>query len=193
MTDKKETKAEAPKDETIAGNQAGLVKTPTPALPGLGVTLSTNNKVALAVDAATDGESSNIVDKLNAAAVEEAAKTESAAEPEPEDANEGKVNYTCHPIRSFGVGPYQFENSVLSLDTKEAEKFDKLLESLPVSERIKIQKLDLKSAIALSYEHQQAKSTATQNYDSTTLLREAKTPKATTELSKDPTGGALKK
>ena len=76
-------------------------------------------------------------DSLSKAFAEQAA----AAVGVSSDSNE--VVYSSHPIQQLFVGPYHFEKTILKLTPEQAADFDKLLESMPLTERKNIQKVSV--------------------------------------------------
>lgn len=61
---------------------------------------------------------------------------------DPENAGDVVV-YSSHPWQQHYIGEYHFVDSLLRLAPDKAAEFDKLLESLPATERINIRKLDV--------------------------------------------------
>lgn len=56
---------------------------------------------------------------------------------------DGVTMYSSHPIRNYQIGPYHFEDGVLRVEDDKIGEFEKLLASLPESERVNIRKLDM--------------------------------------------------
>lgn len=68
-----------------------------------------------------------------------------------ETADDGKVRFSSHPILRYGIGRFQFENGLLTLDNeKDIAEFRKIVEDLPRSERSRITELDISAAEAQS-------------------------------------------
>jgi hypothetical protein len=53
-----------------------------------------------------------------------------------------EVVYSSHPIQNYQVGPYHFEGTVLKLNREQSAEFDKLLDSMPLTERRNVSKID---------------------------------------------------
>lgn len=67
----------------------------------------------------------------------------------PASADDGVTRYSSHPITKYKVGRFQFVNGLLELRKPEDVKdFERVLEQLPRSERIRLKKLDLSAAEA---------------------------------------------
>lgn len=96
---------------------------------------------------------------------------ESAPEPAPEptSSDEPAARWTTHPIMRYTVGDYTFRDGLLVLQTPEqAEAFQKVHDSLPVYEQMRIKKIDLSAAEALVRERLAAGSGVTKGIDSST-------------------------
>lgn len=91
-----------------------------------------------------------------------------------------EVVYSSHPTPNYRIGKYKFEKSQLKLtDPAEVEIFDKLLSTLPVGERRKIQKLDVAAAEDF-LRKRQVTPAATKQTDSSTGERGSTEPKVGT-------------
>lgn len=72
------------------------------------------------------------------------------------------IIYSSHPIQSLQLGPYVFENTLLTLKPDEAEEFDAFLATLPASETSRITRIDPGRVAAIVA----SQSNATQQFDS---------------------------
>jgi hypothetical protein len=90
-----------------------------------------------------------------------------------------KARYTSHPITNFRVGRFKFDKGQLALDNAdEVAEFEKLLDSLPPVEKMKVRKIDIAAAERISAEYRAAQGGPTKNTDSST--GERATPKVGT-------------
>lgn len=70
-----------------------------------------------------------------------------------DESGAASINYSCSPIQNLQIGKYQFEQGALVLDSKDAAKFDQLLESMPQSTRSSVRKLDQSEAERIARRH----------------------------------------
>lgn len=107
---------------------------------------------------------------------------------------DGEVAYSSHPIANYAVGKFKFDNGVLKLSKREdIDEFEKVLDDLPESERIRIRKLDIEKAEAISREVRgKSGPRSTQQTDSSVGDRGEKTKSGTVDLAKASDGGAVK-
>jgi len=68
------------------------------------------------------------------------------------ETSEDIVIWNSQPIRRFSVGPYRFNDGVLKLPREESEAFEKILEGMPLTERMKIAKIDMAEAQKIAKE-----------------------------------------
>lgn len=81
---------------------------------------------------------------------------------------DAKHLYSSHPIMNFRVGRFQFEKGLLTLtDSEDAETLEKLLKTMPMTESIKVKKLDPEGAARLVLQNR-ARPAATKGFDSAT-------------------------
>ena len=86
---------------------------------------------------------------------------------------ESITRWSSHPIMRFTIGDYQFENGLLVLKTPaEAEDFQAMYDTLPISEKTRMRKLDLAAAEAIARQHIANQGGATQGIDSSTGERQ---------------------
>lgn len=77
--------------------------------------------------------------------------------------------YTSNPIANYKVGPFKFDKATLKLYTEEdVEAFARLYGQLPAGEQIRIKKVDLDAAEAISRKILETQGKASQAIDSTT-------------------------
>lgn len=77
--------------------------------------------------------------------------------------------YTSNPIANYKVGPFKFEKATLKLYKKDDVKaFEDLLDQLPDGEKIRVKKVDLDAAEAISRKILETQGKASQAIDSTT-------------------------
>lgn len=91
------------------------------------------------------------------------------ASPEP-TYEEGRIQYTSHPIKKYRVGRFEFEDALLTLRNAEDEaEFLKIIDDpkFPERERHMIRKLDVSAAERISREYRKASGGATKQFDST--------------------------
>lgn len=96
--------------------------------------------------------------------------------------NESKIlaTFSCAPVQNYGIGPYQFEKTLLRFEAgqeEELEKFKALVESLPAAERARIVYIDVEAAESQLAAIRAASGGATRAIDSTVGERVSK-PKA---------------
>lgn len=75
----------------------------------------------------------------------------------------GKL-YSSHPISNLTIGRFQFEKTLLRLDSDDAADFDALLKKLPPMERNRVQVIDEQAAAAIVNARQESQ--ATKEFDS---------------------------
>lgn len=134
-----------------------------------------------------NNEISEYDESLKNAALAEAPVTITGAE-------SGEVIYSSHPIANYKVGQrFKFENSVLRLSkAKDIEDFQKVLDDLPESERMKIRKLDVAGAERISRDVRAAGGPlTTKQTDSSTGDRGPKPQLGKGDLKDSPNGGAV--
>jgi hypothetical protein len=99
-------------------------------------------------------------------------------------AEEGKIQYTSHPIKRFRIGKrWEFEDGLLTLESEEEEKeFLKIIDhkNFPPRERSRIRKLDFEAAARISEEFRKQGGRVTQQSDSTIGERADGAPKVGT-------------
>jgi hypothetical protein len=78
--------------------------------------------------------------------------------------DQGGTIWSSHPIANLTFGPFQFEKTILRLDDKDNAAFEKLLATMPATERNRVQKIDEKAAAAIVT--QRLDSQATKEFDS---------------------------
>lgn len=79
------------------------------------------------------------------------------------------MHFTSSPIQRFNLGDYQFENATLTLRSEEeVDAFEAMLKTLPLSEQLKIRKIDLVAAEAVSRAVRASQGFTTQEIDSST-------------------------
>lgn len=66
------------------------------------------------------------------------------------DEQEGRVQYASPNIARLKVGPYQFENGVLSIESEKAEHFEKLLSTSTARTQQAVRKIDRESGEAVA-------------------------------------------
>ena len=115
-------------------------------------------------------------------------ENENNADPAPEVATTQApivlATFSSHPVQNFRIADYQFEKGVLKFEEgqeESLEKFEKLIASLPVAERKRIQKIDVEAAEKLIEKLRAESGGATQKIDSTVGERASK-PRATGNL-----------
>lgn len=87
------------------------------------------------------------------------------------------ARFSSHPIQRFGIGEFHFENGLLEIRDAEREaEFRKLLEELPLSERHRIQEIDVRAAEELARAALANSGAATKSIDSSTGDRGPQTP-----------------
>lgn len=118
----------------------------------------------------------------------ESLNLEGAAETSPEVVTtrvpEVIATFTSHPVQNFRIANFQFEKGVLKFEEgqeESLEKFEKLIASLPIVERKRIQKIDVEAAEKLIEKLRAQAGGATQKIDSTVGER-ANKPQATGNL-----------
>lgn len=116
------------------------------------------------------------------------AQPETAPESAPEVATTQVPNviatFSSHPVQNFRIANFQFEKGVLKFEEgleESLEQFEKLIASLPIAERKRIQKIDVEAAEKLIEKLRAESGGATQKIDSTVGER-ANKPKATGNL-----------
>lgn len=116
------------------------------------------------------------------------AQPETAPEAAPEVATTHVPNviatFSSHPVQNFRIANFQFEKGVLKFEEgleESLEQFEKLIASLPIAERKRIQKIDVEAAEKLIEKLRAESGGATQKIDSTVGER-ANKPKATGNL-----------
>lgn len=123
------------------------------------------------------------------------AQPETAPESAPEVTTTHVPNviatFSSHPVQNFRIANFQFEKGVLKFEEgqeESLEKFEKLIASLPIVERKRIQKIDVEAAEKLIEKLRAESGGATQKIDSTVGER-ANKPKATGNLGAIPGRG----
>lgn len=97
--------------------------------------------------------------------------------------DEPAVRYSSHPIANFRLGRFRFDRGLLNLDSQDASEFEDLLEQLPVTERRRITKLDVRAAERFLEERAaNRRAGATQQFDSSIGERAGATPVGTEDL-----------
>lgn len=66
------------------------------------------------------------------------------------DEQEGKVQYASPNIARLRIGPYEFENGVLTIDADKAEHFEKLLASATIRTQQAVRKIDREGGEAVA-------------------------------------------
>lgn len=66
------------------------------------------------------------------------------------DEQEGKVQYASPNIARLRIGPYEFENGVLSIDSDKVEHFEKLLSSATIRTQQAVRKIDRQGGEAVA-------------------------------------------
>lgn len=141
------------------GNRKSLLKDPPAQVTGASASLLVDPEVGEPDDDATG------LARLNAAVNTQNLANSGVIAAE---GNEGTM-YSSHPIANFRIGRFKFEKGLLRLDDKDAADFEKILESLPVTERSRVRKLDVAAAekIVTDRLEESRRYGATQSIDST--------------------------
>lgn len=101
------------------------------------------------------------------------------AAPEPVG-EEGKIQYTSHPIKNYRIGRFRFENALLTLKNADEEaEFLKIIndDRFPERERHMIRKLDMSAAEQISRNYRKQAGGATKQIDSAGGERADNSPK----------------
>lgn len=94
------------------------------------------------------------------------------------EGEEDKTQYTSTPIASFRLGRFQFENGLLSLNSKDAGEFEKLLSGASPRDQATIRKIDRNRGEAIARKFSELHGSATQGIDTTSNGTPSPTPRA---------------
>lgn len=93
------------------------------------------------------------------------------------DEQEGKVQYASPNIARLRIGPYEFENGVLSIDADKVEHFEKLLGSATLRTQQAVKKIDREGGEAVAKAFlKQTQGTRSSGVDTTANTVGAPTP-----------------
>jgi len=96
------------------------------------------------------------------------------------------ANYSSHPIMRYAIGDFQFNNGLLSLSKQDrVDEFEKVLSELPLSESIKVRKLDVAGAEEIAREFMARNPVVTRGMDSATGDRAPQNMRGTGVLGED--------